>query len=194
MTTACFIADPLMHALPNNLREQFLIKARTAVCQMPPADKYTTVGNNQLGTIAWELIGDLTPNNNPWSQIKSPHPIGIGYRSVNVRQFTPLFLKLGANKWDASSRTHVTTVTPGIVYMSGNKDQLLNANALNDAWTRAFSNKQWAPDYVICLDPWDRMSLQPNPAVPLNNIPVNVLHRAATECNMRGIPFHVLTL
>lgn len=198
--TTCFIADPLLAALaldkPNY--QQYMIKARSIVMALPPTDQFTVAGNNQIHSLCYQLWCDILLNTaHPLANTypKSIHPAAGSY-GHSQRQFTPLYKKWSRYVYDRYTKTNNLVITPGTVLAEGDKDTLVNANALQDAWTRAFNTRKFIPDAVVVLDPYNRLATQAPTAVqPMaNRVSYVALANAHNDCIVRGTPVTVITL
>lgn len=199
--TTCFIADPLLAALaldkPNY--QQYMIKARSIVMTLPPTDQFTVAGNNQIHSLCYQLWCDILLN--PAHPLANTHPVSIHpaaqQRYIHPqRQFTPLYKKWSKYVYDRYTKTSNLVITPGTVLAEGDKDTLVNANALQDAWTRAFNTRKFIPDAVVVLDPYNRLATQAPTAVqPMaNRVSYAALANAHNDCIVRGTPVTVITL
>lgn len=186
----CVIADPLFTQFPHY--QQYLVKARAAVQSLPKTDIFTVCGNNQLHNAVWHLHGDISGYSAmiaAGAQSKTLHP------NAQQRQFLPLYKKYSTQKWNPTTKSYDITYRPTAILAEGDKDQLIDANALDDAWTRATNTRKLTPDFVVILDPFNRIAGPPpnGVSIPANVITTSVLHRAIKDCQARGWQHAVIT-
>ena len=186
--TTAIIADPLMFTLDQLQLQQYQAKCQAITLQLPLTDMFSHVGNNQLNSFAYRMWCNY---NSAQHTPHSPHPAALQNTS-GYHQFIPQYKKLGVSKYDRKTSTRTFTPTPNLVYGEGDKDHLVNANALMSAWQRAFHHRKLAPDYVLILDPYNRRNLSPSttgPKPPTNRINPQILATVARDCTARGVPF-----
>lgn len=191
------IADPLLFSLDPVTLNTYRQKLRSITTQLPLTNVFTHVGNNQLHSFAYSLWASYNHNS---QHVGSPHPAAQSSSPKGWHQFAPMYTKLGISKWNPKTKTTVYTPTPNVIYAEGNKDQLLNANALMDAWHRCINHKKLKPHYVLVLDPLDRLSkahwghLGPQGQITSNNITTTALKQAVNDCILQSIPYNVVAV
>ena len=187
--TVCVLMDPLATRFPHWLDYQ--VKARALAQTLPVTNIVTVPGNNQAHITAWNLFSTLYPSH---ALVAHRGALASSVHNPTFRQFTPLYLKWSTSRWDKTTGNFITTIKPTAILAEGNKDQLLDVNALADAWTRASNTRKHTPDFVMILDPFNRIAGPPiNGATPPPNvISTNVLHQAIKDCTARGFPYSIV--